>query len=362
MFLKILLILIITSTVSYLILISSNFSTPVNILNPQSQNIVNTPPPTIPEFKPSIPTIELMFSEYHAWIATISAERIRVLLATGDVMPARKVNIQATKLKNFKWPYEKTADVLSDADITFINLETPLIKDCPQIEGGFTFCGSEENVDGLVFAGVDIANLANNHAGNFGLSGINYTTELLNRNGILVTGRFSPVYKDVRGLKFAFLGYNDIGLQEGVAAASETKIASDILEARKEADVVVVAFHWGVEYQSQPDDRQKYLGHFAIDRGADLIIGNHPHWIQPIEKYRDKIIAYAHGNFIFDQEWSLKTKQGVVGKYTFYDNQLIDVEFLPVLIVNYGQPYFLVGRQKEDILENMKLQSGVLNR
>lgn len=362
MFLKVLLSFLIVVTASFLLLPSNDFSSSIKLLNPQGQKIVNTPVPTKPEFKATSPSLEQIFRDDHAWTATLSAERIRVMLATGDVLPARHVNIQTTNLNNFKWPYEKTADVLREADLTLINLETPLIKDCPLIDGGFTFCGNQQNVEGLVFAGVDVASLANNHAGNFGLEGVNYTTDLLNSNGILVTGRQHPVYKDIRGLKFAFLGYNDIGLQEGVASADEAKIQSDISEARKEAEVVVVAFHWGVEYQNQPSSRQRYLGHFAINAGADLVIGNHPHWIQPIEIYKDKIIAYAHGNFVFDQEWSLKTKQGVIGRYTFYDNQLVDVEFLPVLIVNYGQPYFLSGSEKDEIINDMKIQSEKLNR
>ena len=166
----------------------------------------------------------------------------------------------------------------------------------------------------------------------------------------------------MRGLTFAFLGYNDIGYkQEGISWADEAKIRTEIAEARKKSDVVVVTFHWGIEYQSQPNERQKFLGHLAIDSGADLVIGNHPHWVQPIEIYKDKLITYAHGNFVFDQEWSLKTKQGVIGKYTFYDNQLIDVEYLPILIENYGQPHFLTGDEKKIILENMKYQSEKLS-
>jgi poly-gamma-glutamate synthesis protein (capsule biosynthesis protein) len=165
----------------------------------------------------------------------------------------------------------------------------------------------------------------------------------------------------VRGTTFAFLGYNDIGTkQEGISWADETTIKNDIANARKNADVVVVMYHWGIEYRDQPDGRQKYLGHLTIDAGADLVIGNHPHWIQPIEFYKGKLITYAHGNFVFDQEWSLKTKQGVVGKYTFYDNSLVDVEYFPVLIENYGQPTFLTGDEKKMILDDMKKQSTIL--
>ena len=159
-------------------------------------------------------------------------------------------------------------------------------------------------------------------------------------------------------MKFAFLGYNDIGYnQDGISWPDEEKIRLDIIEAKKIADVIIVTYHWGVEYRSQPDERQRYLGHFTIDSGADLVIGNHPHWIQPIEIYKGKLITYAHGNFVFDQEWSLKTKQGVVGKYIFYDSQLIDVEFMPLQIENYGQPNFLTGNEKQEILDEMKMES-----
>ena len=310
------------------------------------------------KFSPVMPSIDKIFSDDHSWIATLSGERIRILLATGDVIPARVVNIQETKFNNFKWPYEKTYDVLKSADITFINLETPLIKDCPLINNGFKFCGSDKNIEGLIFAGVDVASLANNHVGNYGLDAINSTVSLLQDNEILVTGINGAVYKDVRGIKFAFLGYNDIGSkQDGISWADEEKISTNIIEAKKTANIVAVTFHWGAEYKSQPDARQIHLGHFTIDAGADLVIGNHPHWIQPVEIYKGKLITYAHGNFVFDQEWSLKTKQGVIGKYIFYDNQLIDVEFIPLQIEDYGQPHFLTGNDKQKILDEMKSES-----
>lgn len=324
----------------------------------QGQNLSTPSTNTLPQFNAAIPSLDQIFSQDHTLTATLPNDKKRVLIATGDIIPARVVNIQTTKLRNFKWPYEKTADVLSNADITFINLEAPLIKDCPLVNDGFKFCGNDKNIEGLLFSSVDVASLANNHAGNYGLDAINYTATLLNNNGILTTGLNGPVYKDVRGLKFAFLGYNDIGYkQEGISWADETKIGADIAEAKKSADIVIVAFHWGVEYQDQPNNRQRYLGHFTIDAGADLVIGNHPHWIQPVEIYKGRLITYAHGNFVFDQEWSLKTKQGVIGRYTFYDKELVDVEYLPMLIENFGQPYFLEGIKKKSILKNMKEES-----
>lgn len=308
---------------------------------------------------PSQPlTLGRIFQNYSEKIPVNESDQKRVIIATGDIIPARSVNSQVITRKDFTWPYLNTADVLKDADITFVNLESPLVKNCPITNEGMTFCGDEGNLQGLIFAGVDVVNLANNHAGNYGLEGIENTAGLLSNAGILVTGRNEIVFKDIRGLRFAFLGYNDIGFPEqGLAWAKNDRIITEIKSAKTQADIVVVAFHWGVEYISQPSQRQKELAHLAIDNGADLIIGNHPHWIQPVEIYQGKVITYAHGNFIFDQMWSEKTRLGVVGKYTFYDKDLIDVEFLPVQIDDYGQPYFLQGSEKENVLMDLKQES-----
>jgi poly-gamma-glutamate synthesis protein (capsule biosynthesis protein) len=117
---------------------------------------------------------------------------------------------------------------------------------------------------------------------------------------------------------------------------------------RPKADVVVVSFHWGKEYELLPvagagiaPDNPREIGHLAIDDGADLVIGNHPHWVQPVELYKDRLITYAHGNFIFDQMWSQETREGMVGRYTFYGTRLVRVDYRPLVIDNYAQPRWL---------------------
>lgn len=307
-------------------------------------------------------TLDQIFSSDHE-IKNISKDSLITIIATGDIIPARSVNFQINQRNNPKWPLEKTAEFISSADLTFSNLETPLLKNCPLTNEGMIFCGSDKNVEGLLTGGVDVVSLANNHAGNHGTVGVVETADLLNNRGIDVTGTEynNLVVKEIKGVKFAFLGFNDISKpQAGISNADEEKIKAEIALAKKQA-VVVVIYHWGVEYRDQPDERQKYLGRLTIDAGADLVIGNHPHWIQPIEIYQGKLITYAHGNFIFDQEWSQATKEGVVGKYTFYGKDLIDVEYFPVKIVDYGQPYFLEGEDRQRILDEMEKQSLILN-
>jgi len=300
------------------------------------------------EYVPDPLTLEKIFASDHSWTSTISGKI--TLIATGDVIPARAVNYQAVTKKDFKWSYLNTALFLKSADITLINLETPLIKNCPLTQTGMVFCGDERNVEGFVFAGVDVANLANNHSENYGKAGLDYTKSLLKNNNIEYSSEDNLAIKQVAETKFGFLGYN------ALLPLDKEKINSDIKNAKSQVDVLVVSYHWGAEYQSLPAKETIELAHFSIDNGADLIIGNHPHWIQPVEIYKGKLIMYAHGNFVFDQMWSEKTKEGVLGKYTFYDKNLIDAEYLPIYIRDYGQPIFLEGEAKDIILKQLDKQ------
>jgi gamma-polyglutamate biosynthesis protein CapA len=326
-----------------------------NILLPISSTIT----PTTNNIQIESMTLEKIFIDNHSFISTLSSELI-TLIATGDVIPARSVNYQTIIRKDFKWPFANTAEFIKNTDITFINLESPLTDKCPITQSGMIFCGDKKHIEGLLYAGIDVVNLANNHLGNQGIKGINETLELLNNSEILTAGINDTVVKEIKGVKFAFLGFNDIEKSGNPSPAEDVIIMSQIKNARKISDIIIVAFHWGDEYTPQPNIRQRYLAHLAIDIGADLIIGNHPHWIQPVEIYKGKLIVYAHGNFIFDQMWSEKTKEGVVGKYTFYNKKLIDVQFFPIRIRDFGQPYFLDGLAKENILNEMLRQSLIL--
>lgn len=270
------------------------------------------------------------------------------LITTGDVIPARSVNWKMTKYGNFAYPFLKTADILKSADLTLINLESPLIPDCPVTTEGMVFCGNQKFIEGLLFAGIDVANLANNHSLNWGKEGYEQTKNLLGQNNILVSnGNLSK--KLIKGITFGFLGWNILD------NPSVEEILSTIKAAKKSGvNFLIVSFHWGAEYQRFPDKNTISLARQAIDNGADLIVGNHPHWYQPIEIYQEKPIVYAHGNFIFDQEWSEQTKTGFIVKYTISQNKVKNMEILPIFISDYSQPEFLEGFEKEAILEDLK--------
>jgi Bacterial capsule synthesis protein PGA_cap len=302
-------------------------------------------PTPIPTPTPTPPPLALssIFGAEKPDLSEFDPSQLRVLIATGDVIPAREVNYQTLLHHDFLYPWRQTADYLKTGDLLFINLETPLITGCPIVRSGFKFCGDARSIAGLDYAGVSVANLSNNHLTNYGPAGTNATEILLAKHNIAVCGLGNYAIKDVRGLKFAFLGFNGVG-----AHIDRAELKHEIDLVRPMADVVVVQFHWGKEYELIPKsapglapDDPRVIGHLAIDDGADLVIGNHPHWVQPVEIYNGKLITYAHGNFIFDQMWSQETREGVVGSYTFYGNRLVRVDFRPLLIQNYAQPVWL---------------------
>jgi len=259
-----------------------------------------------------------------------------------------------TIYNDFTHPFLKTADFLKAADLTLINLESPLIKNCPVLNAGMVFCGNQHFVDGLIFAGIDVANLANNHTLNWGIEGMEQTINLLKENQVESCGfpTNQLAIKELKGIKIGFLGWNFLESFD-----EEDEILETIKQARKQVDLLIVSAHWGTEYVDLPAEWQVNLAHKMIEAGADLIAGNHPHWFQPIEIYKDKLIIYAHGNFIFDQEWSQETKIGVVAKHTFYKNKLVDSQFFPIFLSDYNQPAFLQAEEKQAVLSQLQTVS-----
>jgi poly-gamma-glutamate capsule biosynthesis protein CapA/YwtB (metallophosphatase superfamily) len=290
--------------------------------------------------------------------------KVRTLLVTGDVIPARGVAYFAAVRHDYLWPFRATADYTKNADITYINLEAPLFAGCPvSPASSFTFCGDPRFVNGFTYMGADVVNLANNHTSNYGAAGITSTVQLLQQAGMQISGLGPVAVIDVRGLKFGFIGFNGVG-----RAIDKTALKEGIARARQLADVVVVQFHWGKEYERQPmpdpgvptPDDPVTIGHDAIDWGADIVIGNHPHWYQGVEVYHGKLITYAHGNFVFDQMWSEETREGVIGKYTFYGTQLVSATWAPIRSYDYGQPVFMNAKDSAAVLQTMEAASDQL--
>jgi poly-gamma-glutamate capsule biosynthesis protein CapA/YwtB (metallophosphatase superfamily) len=128
----------------------------------------------------------------------------------------------------------------------------------------------------------------------------------------------------------------------GTAPLQKDIMTEDIERLRPEVDLLVVMPHWGKEYIATPEPSQVKLAHAAIDAGADVIIGGHPHWPKGIEMYKGKPIYYSVGNFLFDQSWSEETSTGIFAEITLYEEEVIQTRPVPFILLDYAQPNFLL--------------------
>jgi poly-gamma-glutamate capsule biosynthesis protein CapA/YwtB (metallophosphatase superfamily) len=329
-------------------LLTKGSGTPARPPRPTPTRITPTPLPAV--------SIASVFAP-HAAATKLDISKLITLIATGNVIPARGVNYEMTLKKSFTYPFLNTYKYTSAADLTLMDLEASLFTGCPLSTSGTAFCGDPKVVQGLKLAGVDIADLANNHIGNYGVDAIHETEKHLADAHIAWTGLGQIVYRHVKGVAFAFLGFN--GIDQPVDTA---EMAKEIRAARK-ADVVVVSFHWGRDDAAVPmidpgiaSQDPRTIAHLAIQDGADLVIGNNPSVVQGVEMYHGKFIVYANGNFVSDQTEPAEARQGVVGTYVFYGKQLISVRFRAVQIDN-GQPRFVSAKTEAAILARMKQSS-----
>lgn len=263
------------------------------------------------------------------------------LLLGGDVMLGRNVMLTSLAKKDSKYPFRKVSDFLKSADITFVNLENAIVKDCPKYETGYSFCGLPEMVEGLVFSGIDVVTLANNHSKNFGEKGLKETVEYLDKYAIYSTGLGELVILEKNGTRFGFLGFDKSQQTLPKLTESESNLISD---SDSKVDILIIAMHWGVEYQSSAPPGVRNLAKELVKLGADLIVGHHPHWVQNMEYVDEVPVYYSLGNFVFDQMWSEETKKGMLVRVTYENKKLVKEEKFQTYIRESGQPE-LVDRE-----------------
>ncbi len=242
----------------------------------------------------------------------------------GDVMFSGKVGELLTK-KGYDYPYQYVKKLFTSDDLTVVNLETPVTgSNTTAADKTYAFKSSPEALPHMAAAGIDAVNLANNHILDQGIVGLTDTIRQLDASGVQYVGAgadaaraYEPVIFERKGIRIALLGFSRVipqaswnagAHQPGVATAYDATAAeAAIRKAKKNADLVVVVAHWGVERSDTTVDHQTDLAHRFVDAGADLVVGGHPHVLQGVEQYKGKWIAYSTGNFIFTHSLVEKT-------------------------------------------------------
>ena len=263
------------------------------------------------------------------------------------------------------------ARLLRESQVAFVNLESPLSnKGARNAAKDVTFRGRPALVQGLRTAGVDVVSLANNHALDWGSKALLDTVTRLDAAGIAhagaggdLAGARAPALLKTTSGTVAVLAYTLI-LPGGFAAGSDRagvnpgsghreRLLADITAAAKRADWVVVSFHWGIEYTGQASREQRELAHDAVDAGADLVIGHHPHVLQGLELYRNKLIAYSLGDFVFDH-YSRATGETVVLEIELSSVGPPSVRVTPVYLSDsHGIPKVVAGTEARAILRRL---------
>ncbi len=248
--------------------------------------------------------------------------RVYSLVLCGDVMLARKVRDVAELHDDPAWPFRRNLFLTATADIAFANLES-LFKENPNPHPShLSFQLKEEQLSALLVAGFDVLSLANNHTSNVGSSGVAFSVDLLREAGIEPCGAghnlaeaHEPALIRRDDLTIAFLAFAGASSltaganSPGHSAWGIDLLRRDIAAVRDKADLVVVSLHLGSEYAPQPNSLQISFAHAAIDAGADIVAGHHPHVLEPIELYNGGLICYSLGNYVFDQAWNYDSQQ-----------------------------------------------------
>lgn len=259
-------------------------------------------------------------------LAGLSGEMDRAVTVAGagDVNLGDGVTPYLTS-NGVNYPWKDARDVFGVADIAFVNLECCIASVGTPVSGKeFCFRGPADSAAGLRWAGVDVVSLANNHTKDYGAEALRETLTHLDENAIAwcgagenATGAYSPAVVVTHGMKVALVAFTSVvpsgwpATSSGAGCATtwdHERVAGVIADAGEAGDYVVASFHWGIELQTSPNSQQRELAHLAVDSGADLVLGHHPHVVQGFELYKNRLIAYSLGNFVFSPPRAISAK------------------------------------------------------
>ncbi|HZC07778.1 MAG TPA: CapA family protein, partial [Ktedonobacterales bacterium] len=274
---------------------------------------------------------------------------------TGDIMLGRSVGARILNTAD-RYPFNDTAEWLRGFDLTVGNLECVVSTlGAPQPKQ-YTFEAPPTGFDRVAAAGYDIVSVANNHSGDYGPAAFMDMLGHLPAHGVTPLGggknlaqAHLPVIRTVRSTTIGLLAYCAIEPTSFAATASTpghawldaTLMTADIRALRPKVDFLLVFTHWGIEYHPQESYDQETMARVAIDAGADVVVGAHPHVIQPSSSYRGKPIVYSLGNFVFDEMYGEEERRGNVLTLTVQREKLLHWSLRQSRIGAYGAPVWV---------------------
>ncbi|HZX50032.1 MAG TPA: CapA family protein [Candidatus Paceibacterota bacterium] len=251
------------------------------------------------------------------------------LLFVGDIMLDRGVEYELKKNgADWTWPFHHIADFLAKADLVFGNLESQISDKGVNVGSIYSFRADPQSMQALTYAGFDVLSVANNHSFDYTKQAFEDSKARLQQAGIMPLAD-ELVIKELEHATIGFLAYSNFPGPALVDWNNLNQVIRNIRQSAEKVDILVVSLHAGEEYQPQPNQFQKAFARAAIDAGADIIAGHHPHVLQPLEQYKEGWIAYSLGNFVFDQKFSEETMRGAILKVVIADKKIKEASLLP---------------------------------
>lgn len=213
--------------------------------------------------------------------------------------------------------FRNVADIFAADDLTIVNLEVVLTESSAYStaeDKQFIMRGKPAYVNMLTSSSIEVANIANNHVTDFGEAGIEEMAQLLNMAGIGFCGYGYTYTAEVNGFTVGFVGINTWTTKQSV-------MEETISGMREACDILIVSFHWGNELEYKATSKQEKYGHMAVDLGADLVLGHHPHVLNGIEVYKGVNIVYSLGNFCFGGKRNPTDKDTFIYQHTFVERE-----------------------------------------
>ncbi|MBC8079899.1 MAG: CapA family protein [Gorillibacterium sp.] len=298
-------------------------------------------------------------------------ERVQMTFV-GDILLGSTVESLLAS-NGYDYPYKQVLSYLQRPDLTIADLETSITTGGTKQVKEYVFRSSPLVLPAFQAAGFDLVNLANNHSMDYGPDGLLDTFTHLEKQGIPYVGAgrnteeaFSPVILEKKGMKIAFLGFTRVIPEQSWKAGVSSPGLADtynytvpveaIQKAAKQADLVVVISHWGVERNDLPEAYQKDLAKRYIDAGADLIVASHPHVLQGFESYKGKWIAYSLGNFIFTTNNIPKTWDSMILEASCTKDGDCALNAVPVL-TKAAQPKVMLPEAATQLFHRLSVAS-----
>ncbi|WP_270771748.1 CapA family protein [Intestinibacter bartlettii] len=292
----------------------------------------------------------------------------------GDMMLGRSITNKGSK-NNYKNMFSGVSDLWKDSDYVAGNLECVLLDNASDYEKNdkeIHINAETKTANVLKENGFTLVSLANNHLADFKAKGVVNTLDTLDKVGLKHVGAGRNLteaaeydIQEINGVKIATIAVSDIipkdfaarDSKAGILTTKTLKYYQAVKDASEKADLVIVNIHWGVEYGMTETEAQQQLARNLINWGVDVVIGSHPHVLQPVEKYGDGIIFYSMGNFVFDQGWS-RTKDSMVLNYYVDEDGNCSFEITPIRIKD-GYPEvtnnaFFKKRTYRTLTKNLK--------